>query len=430
MSKDAIFTSGYFNLDRALELLAKLDYNVVTVYDPKMLDESVNSFCTSKHEEWTLVFAEELKKEGFLLEDVNIVRDKVTSASGYILPLFSLGGRGFAHNNYFSSIVDHAFLTSISKSNAAYRFIKESNEEYKYKAALLHADAGNAWNSVIVACKEVGIPTFACFNGAITECITAHSAVKYYLNADVYYMHGQYSIDWVEERYTSDKELVVVGQPSFDVYYPINTEVVPNTFLYNSKTVFSKYGAAFEKVDCLLDRTNSAFLSHKLSSTMDKEFLQAFAVYQEEINPEAKLIVSLRPYHTASNVDYMNYVSGFGIKDCQVYGYSSAPLKKLLPTVEYVVTGASTVAIESVINRKGIVFLPGISSSYPPYKHMDEWAICSEDMSIESIVESLDLVTFLKDGLVEACDKYAPYYNYMDDGKASERLVKDMVGRL
>ena len=61
---------------------------------------------------------------------------------------------------------------------------------------------------------------------------------------------------------------------------------------------------------------------------------------------------------------------------------------------------------------------------------MDEWAICSEDMSIESIVESLDLVTFLKDGLVEACDKYAPYYNYMDDGKASERLVKDMVGRL
>ena len=429
MSKDAIFTSGYFNLNKAFGLLAELDYNVVTVYDPKMLDESVNSSCTSEYDGWELAFREELKKEGFSKSGQNIVRDEITSASEHILPLFSFGGRGFANDKYFSSILDHAFLTSISKSNAVYRFIKESNEKYKYKAALLHADVG-VWNSVIVACKELGIPTFACFNGAITDCITTHSAVKYYLNTDVYYMHGQYSIDWVEERYASDKELVVVGQPSFDAYYPINTEVVPNTFLYNSKTVFSRYGSVLEEVDCLLDRTNSAFLSHKLSSTMDKEFLQAFAAYQEKINPEAKLIVSLRPYHTASNVDYMNYVSGFGIKDFQVYNYSNTPLKKLLPTVEYVVTGASTVAVESIINRKGIVFLPGSSSNYPPYKHMDEWAVCAKDMSIESIVESLDRVVYLKDGLIEACDKYASYYNYMDDGKASDRLVKDLVGRI
>ncbi len=345
------------------------------------------------------------------------------------MPSFSVGGRGFLHNQLLVGLADHQLMTTTSKINAYYRFVKESYKKYKYKAALFHTDGG-VWHAAIIACRELGIPTFVCFNGSITECVPKFSNNKYYLNADVYYMHGQYAMDWVASRYESDSEKVLVGQPSFDGYYENEEETICNTFLYNSKTVFSRFGRRFAKTDCLIDRASSAFLSHKLSSIMDLEFLEAFAVYQKEVNPEARLVVSLRPYHTASNADYVNFVHGFGIKNCEVYTYPVRPFRELLPKMEYVVTGASTVAIESIINRKGVVLLPGDSIKYSPYKYTDEWAMNPVNMKPEAIVQGLIDVVGKKDELLEACDKHAPYYNFGDDGKASERLAEDLIGRL
>jgi hypothetical protein len=42
-------------------------------------------------------------------------------------------------------------------------------------------------------------------------------------------------------------------------------------------------------------------------------------------------------------------------------------------------------------------------------------------IKVDAITEALHYVTSVKSELIEACDSRASYYNYGDDGKASER---------
>lgn len=427
MSNGAILTSGYINLTNAVYLLNDRGFDVVKLYGLRGTAESDR--CIDESDIIDNLINEELKKDGFDLLDNKTVAKGNQQVNIEVISLFSVGGKFFKDDTYFMGIIDNELSASISKANAAYRYVKESNERYKYSAALLHADGGSIWRSVITACRELDIPTFVCYNGAITECVPKYAATSYYNNADVYYLHGRYAEDWIKKRYNYNGGYPLVGQPSFDDYYINKSEIEEDTFLYNSKTVFSKYEETLSGLALLLDKAQFSMLSTKLPSDMDEKFFKAFAKFQEEIYPEAKLLISLRPYHSAAKEDYTNYVHKYGVRNFKVIPYNEQPIKELIPTVEYVITGASTVAIESVINRNAVLLLPG-NSDYESYSFEDEWAVRAKDMSEDSIIDGLICMVEEKEELFDICDFYASYFNYGDDGKASERLVEDLIRRI
>ena len=117
-----------------------------------------------------------------------------------------------------------------------------------------------------------------------------------------------------------------------------------------------------------LDMIDYAFYRDCKPSNIDGLFFRAFGIYQKNVNPDAELVMSLRPYFSMSGQDYQKYISQFGVKNVKVFEHTTAPFRSLIKDIRYVVSGASTILTESLINRKPMLCLIG-DSDIVPFDH-------------------------------------------------------------
>jgi hypothetical protein len=438
MGRKTILTCGYFSLNSVYKELHAKGYDIVKMRD--MVNQQLDSFCIDDSKN----LKECLDKEAlrYLYEsrgqDANDRGVTMTKEEMQLISFFGSGGVRFSENELSSHIISSKLAGSISCSNGYYDYLIEANKKYNIKAILLHSVEGAAWGTIIQVAKELSIPTFCCYNGTIVKYITEYTAHSFFNTADYYYLHGQCDVDWLERRINSHYDpdtMPIVGQPTFDVYYNKNGKVkkprkkVHNTFLYGGSVVYNTFELPAMGIHVTLDMIDYSFYRDYKPSNLDGLFIRAFGEYQKSVNPDAELVVALRPYYPTSSGEYQKYAEDSGVKNIKVFDHMDRPFRSLIKDTKYVVSGVSTVLIESLLNRKPMLCLTG-DSDRVPFDYIREWATISRTSNSDLIVEGLINMTKNEYELIHNCNKYATHFNYDDDGKAGERLAEDLIGRI
>jgi hypothetical protein len=438
MNKKAILTCGYFSLNNANKELHKRGYDIIKIRE--MNNPKLDSFCIDDSER----LAECLEKESikYLYENREepLKEGKVSLLAGerQAVSFFGAGGKNYFSDEILSCVISSKFMGSIININGTYDYFMEVSKRYNIKAVLVHTAEGASWGTVVRAAKELGIPTFCCYNGTIAKYITDFTAHNFFGNADYFYLHGQYDVDWLERRvnaHYNPSTMPLVGQPTFDTYYDRKGKIKKpgkkphNVFLYNSAVVYSSFDVPRLNLRVTLDMIDYALYRDYMPSNLDDVFIKAFGVYQKKVNPSAELIIPLRPYYTAPSEGFLKYVLDSGVKNVKVFDHMDRPFRSLVKNARYVISGASTVLVESLLNRKALLCLTG-NSDRVPFDYIKDWAAVARTDNSDTIIEGLIDMTKNENELIHNCEKYATHFNYGDDGKAGERLAEDLVGKI
>ena len=151
----------------------------------------------------------------------------------------------------------------------------------------------------------------------------------------------------------------------------------------------------------------------------------AFSRFQEDY-PNAKLVITLRPYFMFETSSYKRYIESFGVKNVEIYEHMNVPIRALFSHANYAISNVSTVLVECILNRIPTILLsgnPGLVDNFG-----------KRECYIEIPTEVDDLVDALhslknkhtEDRLIATCDKEASYFNYNDDGKATDRIISHL----
>lgn len=436
MSRKAILTCGYFSLNSVYEELYKRGYDIIKMRG--MANPRLDGFCVDESEKIKEYSEKEVARYLGGRDTNSITGMRISNEEMQAVSLFGAGGRNFVYDEITAQVLFSKLINSVVNINTTYDYLVEANKKHNIKAILLHTAEGPSWGTTAWVAKELGIPTFCCYNGAIVKYIIEYNAIDYYNGADHYYLHGQYNVDWLERRINKQynpSTMPIVGQPAFDRYYNKNGKIKKprkkphNTFLYSSAIVYSSFDLPVLGLYITFDMTAYSFYRDYIPSNIDSLFFKAFEIYQRNVNPDAKLVVALRPYYTITGECYSGHVADFGVKNFKVLEHTDIPFRNVIKDTRYVISGVSTVHVESLINRKPTLCLTG-DSDRVPYDYMREWATISKTSNSDLIVEGLINMTKNEDELIHNCNKYATHFNYGDDGKAGERLTEDLIGRI
>ncbi len=397
MKKLKIFASGWFSMDGVVQQLMDDGHTVYTAYDSdvegtKLIDFEIESL---HHKEDTfqqyLAFAESL---------VNFL---------------SVGGRPIAVNEHsYPAVVGWSIAASWRRKY----IIKAMNKLPKLDAVIVHNDYDPTYGVITLWAQKQGIPVFCAYNGFSSYLHPKITGMLDYKMGAYYCLHGQFVLDYLNVREPRMAEAVITGSPTFDVYYGKDVEVRPNTFLYNITT---NYHEAEDKDHRFAFPTAiHPWTYHFRPAQIDRWFFEAWAEYTNKVNPDATLLVTLRPYHLLGyDVDYMK--ESYGIENVEVYESDDKPFRELILEAEYFIGGISSTIMEGVVTRTPTVFLCGTEPREDFFQSRD--CYIETVMQKKAIVKALTHVTTVKDELIEACDSRADFYNYKDDGKASNRMV-------
>jgi hypothetical protein len=397
MKKLKIFASGWFSMDGVVQQLVDDGHKVYTAYDSDVKGVEVIDYkiaplgASDKAFQPYLAFAETL---------VNFL---------------SVGGRPIAVNEHtYPSVVGWSVAASWRRKF----IIKAMDKLPKLDAVIVHNDYDPTYGVITLWAQRQGIPVFCAYNGFSSYLHPKITGMLDYKMEAYYCLHGQFVLDYLSVREPRMAEAVITGSPTFDVYYGKDVEVRPNTFLYNITT---NYQEAEDNVHFFAHPTAiHPWTYHFRPAQIDRWFFEAWAKYTNTINPDATLLVTLRPYHLLGyDPEYIK--KSYGIKNVEVYPSDVKPFRELILEAEYFVGGISSTIMEGVITRTPTVFLCGTE----PREDFFQSRNCYVEtvMQQKSIVSALDYVTKVKDDLIEACNERAEFYNYKDDGKASKRMV-------
>jgi hypothetical protein len=406
MKKLKVFASGWFSMDGVVQNLVNDGHEVWTSYKcnvegTNFLDFGIEPFGPG-HEE----FEHYIELAKFLMQGI------------------SVGGRPVATS-------EHAFPTLASWSIAASwrrRFILKAMDNLgDVDLVIVHNDYDPTFGVVTLWAQKRGIPVFCPYNGFSSYLHPRVTGMLDYKMGAYYCLHGQYVLDYLNVRQPIMAEAVLTGSPAFDEFYTNTVDREPNTFLYNITT---NYQEAEDRDNFFAHPTAiHPWTFHFRPAKIDRVFLEGFAVYQKTVNPEAKLVLTLRPFHLLGySAQYI--MNSYDIKNVEVYTSDEKPFRKLVQRCEYFAGGISTTIQEAIVTRTPTVFMCGTEPMEDFFQSRDCYVETIID--VNAIVEALDFVTKNKEELIKACEDRAEYYNYKDDGKASDRVtnyIYDVVNR-
>lgn len=440
-NKGTILTCGYYCLNSAVLELVKKGWRVLKLHrmenpalDGKVID--VSKELTDIVDRNAAADAVDVGKSE--ISNQHLKQKTLSDDEWMVLATFGIGGRQFVQSQSFAGLVAARLSSTFIQINSVYEFWQNLKKKYKdVKAILVHTAEGSTYRTLMELAKLDGIPTFCCLNGTISGTATKFAAHTLYNEADFYYLHGEYDVGYIREREipADVSTYPIVGQPSFDAYYKGGKikehNADPNTFLYCCTVVCGIYHLPILNVESTVQMIDFSMFSKVLPPNNDGMFFEAFAIYQKEVNPDAKLLVSLRPYYNLAKEDFSRYLASFGIKNFEVYDHEEKPARVLISEATYLVSSESTLLIEGMLNRRGVVYLTGSDGGVgKKFKGTEEWAVPVAIDNAEAIVAALHKATETKDELIEACNRWAVHYNYNDDGKAGKRIAKDLDRRL
>ncbi len=421
MSKGAILTCGYFSLDNVIKGLFDIGYNLVKIGKH---GESIYPELQDHYNVETDLWSECVD---------NVCEELDTKVLTAPFNLIAVGGVPLGTNRFLLDAVVSEIMSGVASINAAQAYLIDAHKKHSFKAMLLHMSEGAKYRTLMEVGKDLGIPSFCSYNGISTDYLPMYNAHQFYNVADYYYLPGDCTIDWLGKRkqpYTKEN-MILAGHPGFDKYYkdgkiPHSSNMDEDLFLYSPATILSEVALSDDSLTMVVDLTDFSLVHSATPYGVDIAFFRAFAKYQREVNPSAKLLLSLRPWYPTESLIGLDTI---GIENYEIFHHETAPLSELIRYTNYVVGCSTTVLIEGIINRKPVMNVTGYldcgSYDFPE-------GLCAKARSddIDAMVQGLADVVEKKDEMIELCNKHAWYYNYKDDGRAGERIAKDMAERI
>lgn len=392
-----IYTSGYFSLKGINDILHNDEgFTLCTTYPTEYenqekvhFDEMFDTESPESIEREQLMYA--------LLENITV------------------GGQTIAMHDYTSNFMANWFMQGFFKG----KLICEAFDKcLPVDAVIVHNDHDPLYGALASYAMSKGIPAFCFYNG-FSSCLTPIiNGMNDYRFGNYYGLNGEMVLEYVQKRVARNFKGVLTGCASWDPYYQREAKREANTYLYNPTTnydVTNMTGMQFAVATALHPWT---WMLRPVGC--DLVFYRAFAKFQKD-NPDAKLVISARPYSFAGSAQ-AHWATASGVKDAVVYTSEERPFRELIQDCEFFISGISSTIQEAIITRTPTLFVCGRELG-------DEDFFKGRDCYIESTVhedsvrQGLEVMTQNKADLMEACNEKAYYYNFMDDGKASERSV-------
>lgn len=400
---DIVLTSGQFVLHGVLERIQQFGTSVRTFH--YSVDGAEND-------------QDELEKE---LQINSYYCDSNNALTYKLLEYFGIGGKSVCTDEYLEKISGAHFYRGCADINIMDKYINVIAKRFNVKLILLHVDMSPRFHSICLVARKLGIPTVCIYNGCLSSLQQKYSSVMTYDKSSMYILKGDYEREFIEKRgYQTNS--VVLGMPSWDLYYEESQHKrEENTFLFSPSSEHTKI---FGKQ--ILVVTLVACLWHKdvVSKRLDNSFYAAFAKYQQ-YNTNAKLIVSLRQFSSHSTDAVKQLLDNFSIKNYEVVPYDVTPFRNLLKRVEYQISEFSTTAIEGIVSRTPTMITAGTLFPFDYWESNGSLSVAAG--TVDTIYDGLKRLPDEKESLLENCNKMAAYYNYLDDGNATQRVSNFII---
>jgi hypothetical protein len=418
----AILTTGFFALRSVLVDLYDAGYEILSAhYAP----ESIDMECAARFVPDEIVPDIEVKAT-VKTEEVQ----KTIGADYTNLP--TIGGRRILLDQFMSDLFFyHIDSWSIFAREEA---IRHFDKEYDIVGSLVHMESGKSCGVIADFAKEKGIPHFCIHNGITGEGTMRYSALPFYGNKlhTHHYIPGKWTENFINRRYAG-VDYTITGHNNFDRFYGHNEKREKNLFVYLPSVVYARKTLATLHKDIVVNDSMYAWGKKTVSLRNDIEFFKAFGMYQREVNPDARVFVPFRQYISSwegNTEGLFKLASICGVHDLRTVPFGEVPLWRLFLRCEGLITYYSTAVVEGVICRTPTLLLLGDQHLFNAYGGMGSYLECVSDKNkiFEQLVALTDEKT--KEGLIENCNIMASHYNYDDDGKATERVVEDMLRRI
>lgn len=392
-----IYTSGYFSLKGVNDILHNDEgFTLCTTYDTDYENQETVRF----DRQIDLESEDSLKREKFM----HTVAGNLT-----------VGGATLSNHDYTSNFIANWLMHAFFKG----KFICEEFDKcLPVDAVVVHNDHDPQYGALAAYARNKGIPTFCLYNG-FSSCLTPIvNGMNDYRFGHHYCLNGEMVVEYVQKRVSRNFKGVLTGCAAWDHYYRREATREPNTYLYNPTTNYDI--TRYKNVEMAVATALHPWTYMLRPVGCDYVFYDAFAKFQKA-NPEAKLIITTRPYSFAGSAQaFMAEQSG--VKDPVLYTSDERPFRELIQECEFFISGISSTIQEAIITRTPTLFLCGREIGTDDFFKGRDCYI-EATMHEESVVQGLEIITNNKADLIEACNEKAYYYNFMDDGKASERSV-------
>jgi hypothetical protein len=392
-----IYTSGYFSLKGVNDIFHNDEgFTLCTTYD------------TNYENQEKVMFNEVIDLES----EESKIREEFTYC---LLNNIQVGCRILAGHNYTSNFMMNWIMQSFFKG----KLICEAFDKcLPVDAVVVHNDHDPLYGALASYAMSKGIPAFCLYNG-FSSCLTPMvNGMHDYRFGNYYCVNGEMVLDYIQKRVAGNFKGVLTGCASWDHYYKKEANREPNTYLYNPTTNYDII--TLNEVQYAVATALHPWTWMLRPVGCDDMFYRAFARFQKT-NPDAKLIISARPYSFSGSAQgHLAEIAG--VENPVIYTNEEKPFRDLVQECEFFISGISSTIQEAIITRTPTLFLCGKELG-------DDNFFKGRDCYIESIIHELaiqrglETLTEKKAELIEACDAKAYYYNYMDDGKASERSV-------
>jgi hypothetical protein len=328
----------------------------------------------------------------------------------------SVGGAELGYHEYTRNMVANWFVKAMYQADY---IIEEYRKLGEMDMVIVHNDHCSTYGGLAGAARQDGVPVFCLYNGFSSFLHPVVSGMEDYRFHNHYCINGQFVVDYLKPRVGPDFTGKVTGCAVWDIYYQQETDRTPNTFLYNPTINFDE--TSFEGATFAIPTALHPWTYMLRPPQTDEIFYRAFARYQKEVNPDAKLWITMRPFHMVSSAHNV-IAKHHGCQNITPFVFTERPFRHLIQNCDYFISGISSTIQESIITRTPTMFMCGKEPAEDFFKSREAYieTIIDED----AIFEALILMTQEKENLVEACNDRAEYYNYGDDGHASERSVE------
>jgi len=406
---DIVLTSGQFVLSGVLQNIK--DYGV-----------AVRSF------HYPLPFAEDdvdrMYPSGAKEKvDGNIVDKAISDMISY----FGIGGRGIVDEGVpISDITKALFRNNCNHVNYTIEYMLNIIKNFNVKLILVHSDTASHFAAMCLLARKFDIPTVCLYNGYISFIHQKYSAVNLYNVSSLYLLRGTFEEEFISSRECACNN-ITLGTPSWDTYYDkLSYSREENTFLFSPSSERTRVSGIREnKNTMLVTNLFPCWWHHDIEDdSLNTNLYTAFAKYQK-YNPSAKFLMSLRQF-SGYNIDSMKkMLDTHGIKNYEIVPFEILPFRELIKKVSYNICGFSTTAIEGVVSRTPTLCITG------PKFPIDYWnsngSMYHTVGNVDTIYSGIKHIVENRELLISKSNERAEYYNYKDDGGATQRITDFII---
>lgn len=277
----------------------------------------------------------------------------------------------------------------------------------KLNSIVAVADGEMLENLASTFSRKKKIPSFAILPGAGDPL----PFLSDWFHADKIFVHGIDGLDTMLAMNYEKNRIIVTGNPKYDFMMKVSTK--------NSKNLLhKKYG--IEK-DCKLLVVGMSRWHQK-----DEIWMSNLIKFCNKNN--FRIVIKIHPIYKTAQHEKSGQKIDFIKKSCRIFKYLityDVELDILLSAADLVITDYSNLGIESLLLEKPLLIVNFTNEDYEDYESFNREGASTyiDDYNkleniVKEILEGKDYLIKLR----EAYKKVSKRYNYLNDGKASDRI--------